>query len=62
MTTTKAKTTPTGTRHGKTCGSGRVGFGSVNQVMGQTGCRSKMGHFKRVKNGFESIGLRVGSS
>ena len=33
---------------------GRVGFGS-----GQTGYRSKTGHFKRVKNGFGSIGFWV---
>ena len=29
--------------------------------MSQTGCGSKIGHFKRVKNEFRSIGFRVGS-
>ena len=43
-------------RHGKTGGSGRV-----NRVTGQTGHRSKTGHFKRVEIRFGSIGLRVGS-
>ena len=33
---------------------GRVGFG-----LGQTGYRSKTGHFKRVKNGFGSFGFWV---
>ena len=43
--------------------AGRVGSGSgrVNWVTGQTGHESKTGHFKRVENGFGSIGLRVGS-
>uniref|UniRef100_A0A7N2MLC1 DUF4371 domain-containing protein n=1 Tax=Quercus lobata TaxID=97700 RepID=A0A7N2MLC1_QUELO len=40
-------------RHGKTDGSGRVNW--------VTGHGSKTGHFKRVENGFGSIGLRVGS-
>ena len=44
-------------RHGKT-----VRLGRVNRVANQTGHRSKTGHFKRVKKGFRSIGLRVGSS
>ena len=43
-------------RHGKT-----VRLGRVNRVANQTGHMSKTGHFKRVKNGFRSIGLRVGS-
>ena len=33
---------------------GRVEFRS-----GQSGCKSKSGHFKRVKKGFGSIGLQV---
>ena len=42
---------------------GRVGSGSdrINWIAGQTGHESKMGHFKRVKNKFRSIELRVGS-
>ena len=43
-------------RHDKMGGSDRV-----NRVMGQTGHGSKTGHFKRVKNGFRLIGLRVRS-
>ena len=35
--------------------------GRVNRVASQTGHGSKTGHFKRVKNGFGSIGLRVES-
>ena len=43
--------------------AGRVGFGFGS---GQSRCRSnvsqvKTGHFKRVKNEFGSIGLRIGS-
>ena len=41
-------------RHGKTGGLGRVQVKSI-------GLWVKMGHFKRIKNGFGSIGLQVRS-
>ena len=42
--------------------AGRVRFGSGQSGYGSNGSQVKTGHFKRVKNRFGSIGLRVGSS
>ena len=41
--------------------SGQVGSGSgrVNQFAGQTGCRSKMDHFRQVKRGSGQLGCGV---
>ena len=41
--------------------AGRVGFGSGQSGCGSNGSWVKTSHFKQVKNGFGSIGLRVGS-